>query len=391
GGPPTGTPAYLAPERLRGGPATLVADLFSLGATLLFAADGVAPFARDTVLASLHAVLHVEPVPTRDLGPLAPVIAGLLSKDPAHRLRPDGAAALLTRALRALEPAGPAQPAPHRSFAPTAPPSPPSTPPRAAPPSAASPSAASPSQPPGPAIPPERPASGQLDATPVLLGPGAGAATRPGGGDATNGRGPARGQAGDGDLAEPEARWPGEGRRGGQVPGRWPRGLTLSSPPARLAAVVAVVLVLLVAGVTAVLVGALREERSAAGSVLDRAGAVPAGMVGHWAGTVTQGSARFDVQIELHGGDLDESVGTSTMSNGCVADLLLRETGLDQIIVQEVLIRSDLRCTGVFRLLLHLNDSGTLGYFYDATLAHSAGVATLTRVEPATAAPTATA
>ncbi|WP_131804147.1 serine/threonine-protein kinase, partial [Pseudofrankia sp. BMG5.36] len=102
GGLPSGTPAYMAPERLRGGPATLTADLFALGATLFYAADGAAPFHRDSLLASLHAVLYDLPEPTRDVGPLAPVIAGLLTKDPAARLRADGAAALLTRALRLL-------------------------------------------------------------------------------------------------------------------------------------------------------------------------------------------------------------------------------------------------------------------------------------------------
>jgi eukaryotic-like serine/threonine-protein kinase len=82
----TGTPGFVAPERLRGeddGPAS---DLWSLGATLFAAVEGQAPYARERPTAVLAAVLMQEPNPMRLAGPLAPVLTGLLEKDPARRL-----------------------------------------------------------------------------------------------------------------------------------------------------------------------------------------------------------------------------------------------------------------------------------------------------------------
>jgi serine/threonine protein kinase len=82
----TGSPGFIAPERLRGeddGPAS---DLWSLGATLFAAVEGQAPYARERPTAVLAAVLMQEPNPMRLAGPLAPVLAGLLEKDPARRL-----------------------------------------------------------------------------------------------------------------------------------------------------------------------------------------------------------------------------------------------------------------------------------------------------------------
>ncbi|MEU1725669.1 serine/threonine-protein kinase [Nonomuraea sp. NPDC005692] len=101
-----GTPAYIAPERLRGGHATPQADLWSLGATLYAAVEGQSPFPHSGHLAALTAVLTSEPAPFHLAGPLAPVIAGLLAKDPARRIDGEEARRRLTRvaALRDEEP-----------------------------------------------------------------------------------------------------------------------------------------------------------------------------------------------------------------------------------------------------------------------------------------------
>jgi serine/threonine protein kinase len=51
-----GTPAYLAPERLTGSPATPRSDLYSLGVVMYEALAGTRPFAGDTPLATAHAI-----------------------------------------------------------------------------------------------------------------------------------------------------------------------------------------------------------------------------------------------------------------------------------------------------------------------------------------------
>ncbi len=80
-----GTPAYIAPERAGGVASSPESDLWSFGATLYAAAEGRSAFGRSTALATLAAVLTADPEPFRHSGPLAPVIAGLLDKDPARR------------------------------------------------------------------------------------------------------------------------------------------------------------------------------------------------------------------------------------------------------------------------------------------------------------------
>jgi eukaryotic-like serine/threonine-protein kinase len=90
-----GSPGYLAPERLEGQPATPASDLWSLGATLYHAVQGVSPFARESTAATISAVLHGEVATTRTRGPLGAVIGGLLQRDPRARLGGPQAAALL--------------------------------------------------------------------------------------------------------------------------------------------------------------------------------------------------------------------------------------------------------------------------------------------------------
>jgi hypothetical protein len=88
-----GSPAYIAPERARGGQSGPPADLWGLGASLYAAVEGHGPFDRDGGgLASLTAVVADEPERAAHAGPLLwPAISGLLRKDPGKRL--DAAAA----------------------------------------------------------------------------------------------------------------------------------------------------------------------------------------------------------------------------------------------------------------------------------------------------------
>ncbi|MFF4898792.1 serine/threonine-protein kinase [Streptomyces sp. NPDC001068] len=81
-----GSPEYLAPERALGRAFGPESDLWSLGVLLYAAVEGTSPFRLDTPLNTLRAVVDEELPPPYRAGPLAPVIEGLLRKDPAHRL-----------------------------------------------------------------------------------------------------------------------------------------------------------------------------------------------------------------------------------------------------------------------------------------------------------------
>ncbi|WP_062438586.1 serine/threonine-protein kinase [Herbidospora daliensis] len=97
----SGSPGYIAPERLRGEPDGPPSDLWSLAATLFSAVEGAAPFHRDNPAAVMAAVLMDEPAPMRRAGPLlGPVLAAMLDKDPARRV-PAPHAANMLRAVAA--------------------------------------------------------------------------------------------------------------------------------------------------------------------------------------------------------------------------------------------------------------------------------------------------
>ncbi|NUP52909.1 MAG: serine/threonine protein kinase [Catenulispora sp.] len=90
-----GSAEYMAPERARGVDSGPPCDLFSLGVTLYHAVEGVSPFRRDSPTATMSAVLFDQPpAPTR-AGRLAPLLAGLLAKEPAQRPTIPAALALL--------------------------------------------------------------------------------------------------------------------------------------------------------------------------------------------------------------------------------------------------------------------------------------------------------
>ncbi|GAA4865583.1 serine/threonine-protein kinase [Actinomycetospora straminea] len=81
-----GTPAYLAPEVARGEDSTSASDVFSLGATLYAAVEGMPPFgADDNALALLHNVAAGKVVPPAQAGPLTALLMRLLRDDPAER------------------------------------------------------------------------------------------------------------------------------------------------------------------------------------------------------------------------------------------------------------------------------------------------------------------
>jgi len=94
-----GSPAYISPEQFRRGEVGPASDLFSLGSTLFAAAEGIAPFDKGDLFATLTAVVVDPPGPFRRAGALRPVLEGLLAKDPDQRLSADQARA----ALRAVQ------------------------------------------------------------------------------------------------------------------------------------------------------------------------------------------------------------------------------------------------------------------------------------------------
>ncbi|MEY9928144.1 hypothetical protein ABH926_002778 [Catenulispora sp. GP43] len=82
-----GSPGYVAPERVISQDAGAIGDLFSLGATLYEAVEGIPAFRADII----GSVVAGQPAPMRRGGRLTALITRLLDKDPATR--PDVAAA----------------------------------------------------------------------------------------------------------------------------------------------------------------------------------------------------------------------------------------------------------------------------------------------------------
>lgn len=100
GGPIRGTPYYVAPEVVRGGPVDPRADLYSLGALAYHLLTGQPPFDGASTVEILRKHLHEVPAPPSSLVPCQPqledVILRLLAKDPLERFQSaaDVAAAL---------------------------------------------------------------------------------------------------------------------------------------------------------------------------------------------------------------------------------------------------------------------------------------------------------
>jgi len=111
-----GSMEYIAPERAKGEGAQPASDLFSLGATLYQTVEGVSPFRRDSTVSTLTAVLFEEQPPPKRAGRLAPLLAGLLVKDPAGRFTIEQATAALGGAPSSRETQAPEAVSAQRAF-----------------------------------------------------------------------------------------------------------------------------------------------------------------------------------------------------------------------------------------------------------------------------------
>ncbi|MEV4223941.1 serine/threonine-protein kinase [Nonomuraea sp. NPDC049725] len=100
----TGSPSFLAPERVRAAEAGPASDLWSLGATLYATMLGRSPFERGEPMATLNALLNEEPDYRRIPPAMHPVLKGLLRKEPEERLTAEQADELLA-AIGATRPA----------------------------------------------------------------------------------------------------------------------------------------------------------------------------------------------------------------------------------------------------------------------------------------------
>jgi tRNA A-37 threonylcarbamoyl transferase component Bud32 len=92
-----GTPAYLAPERAAGAPATPASDLYSLGVVAYECLTGAVPFIGSPLeIAAAHRTRPLPPLPPDVPSGVAVLAAELTAKDPAAR--PASAAAVAERA-----------------------------------------------------------------------------------------------------------------------------------------------------------------------------------------------------------------------------------------------------------------------------------------------------
>lgn len=84
-GTAVGSPGFLAPEQVRGAAVTPATDVFSLGATLAYAALGDSPFGQGSSEVLLYRVVHEEPHLTGVPAALAPLVRSCLAKSPTER------------------------------------------------------------------------------------------------------------------------------------------------------------------------------------------------------------------------------------------------------------------------------------------------------------------
>lgn len=80
-----GTPGWMAPEQVQGGPCGPAADVFSWGLVVGFAASGRSPFGKGPPDALFYRIVHEQPALPDLPDPLAMLVRSALAKDPGHR------------------------------------------------------------------------------------------------------------------------------------------------------------------------------------------------------------------------------------------------------------------------------------------------------------------
>ncbi|MEV8443286.1 serine/threonine-protein kinase [Actinosynnema sp. NPDC051121] len=121
----TGTPAYLAPEYIRGQEVTAAADVFALGVLACFAVTGRPAFGGGHSHAVTYRILEQEPDLRGCPEPLRGIIVACLDKEPSRRPAP---AEIVRRCQAGALPLPPSPSAPPPSAPPPSTPSPPAPP-----------------------------------------------------------------------------------------------------------------------------------------------------------------------------------------------------------------------------------------------------------------------
>ena len=80
-----GTPGYLAPEVIEGRPSSEASDVHAWGATVAFAAIGRPPYGTGPYEGIFYRIVNGQADLSAVPGPLLPLLAAALARDPAHR------------------------------------------------------------------------------------------------------------------------------------------------------------------------------------------------------------------------------------------------------------------------------------------------------------------
>jgi eukaryotic-like serine/threonine-protein kinase len=100
-----GTVGYMSPEQAQGRNVDQRSDIFSFGCMLYETATGLRPFESDSVIDTLHKILHSAAPPIKDANPSAPIdlqriVRRCLAKDPDERYQSIREVAIELRDLR---------------------------------------------------------------------------------------------------------------------------------------------------------------------------------------------------------------------------------------------------------------------------------------------------